>query len=189
MQKLISVIAIALACGACSSKELEKIVTPPEALSTQSSSQGIINSEDSSSDESMAVSSNQAFSSMAASSSIGLPANSSASSSPNNTGSSSVAYTASSEAAASSSNDSAGTPSSAASSEPVAATPGGEQLFTEQCASCHDLESNLPFQIGANLSFTELHQTISNTMPFNSSNHCTGECAMELAYYIENARL
>ena len=182
MQKLISLIVITLACGACSSKELEKIVTPPDAISNLSSSQGITDPAvtSSSTNDAMEMSSSQAFSSAAASSLANTPTDSSSSNS--------VEYTTSSETVANSSINS-GASSSEASSEPVSATPNGEQLFIQQCASCHDLESNLPFQIGANLSFTELHETISNTMPFNSSNHCTGECAMELAYYIENARL
>lgn len=188
MTRFISLAAIVLACVACSSDDVKDIITPPDAVSNHSSSQGLTNGWSSSS-ESLDMSSVPTFSStssqssMAASSSVADMLSSEAASS-------SWEYTASSEAASSSqASFSSETASSQESSEPVSTMPDGAQLFSEQCASCHNLETNLPFQIGANLSFTELHNTISNTMPFNNSNHCSGECAMELAYYIEDMRL
>ena len=190
MTRFISLAAIVLACVACSSDDVKDIITPPDAVSNHSSSQGLPPTNgSSSSNESLHMSSMPTFSStpsqssMAASSSVAdMPSSEAASSS--------WEYTSSSEAASSSqASFSSEAASSQESSEPVSTTPDGAQLFSEQCASCHNLETNLPFQIGANLSFTELHNTISNTMPFNNSNHCSGECAMELAYYIEDMRL
>ena len=190
MRRLISLATIVLACGACSKDDVKDLVTPPDAVSNQSSSQGLPPTNgSSSSNESLDMSSMPTFSSTASQSSMAA-SSSFADMSSSEAANSSWEYTASSEAASSSqASFSSEAASSQDSSEPVSAMPDGAQLFSEQCASCHNLDTNLPFQIGTNLSFTELHNTISNTMPFNKSNHCTGECAMELAYYIENMRL
>lgn len=174
MERITCILLTLMLCSACSKDDLKEVVVLPDAVSNQSSSVSLpdsMSSAASSSNLSLGMSSSalSMASSMAAYSSESAQSSAeSAQSSAESTLSSMAAYSSSSQAAG-------------ASEDPA-------QLFGQLCASCHNLQDNEPFQIGGNLSFSELSDTISNTMPFNNSHSCTAECATVLAYFIEESR-
>lgn len=183
IKRMIWLTAAVLLCTACSKSDLEKVVTPPDVVGGGSSSIGLPTGGASSSDAASSLNDWENISSSAAAQSSRA-----ASSETANAGASSSSLMTASSQAASSASSAAAVSSESASSEPATASPDGAQLFGDMCSRCHNLQDHLPFQIGYNLSLNELNEIINNTMPFNNSAQCTGECAATLAYFIEASR-
>jgi hypothetical protein len=170
-------LVITLSISACDKDFFKKLFAPPESSAAPNTSSSMLGSQGNSSVNHEASSENSnAFSSSTLSSDF-------ASSSADSTNTAASNSNASSSAA--SSTVAGASSSTAISSVPANGLTEAENLFQSLCSECHNLQTQMPFVIGTNLSLAELIMIINDTMPFNNSEACVGDCAEQLAFFIE----